>query len=498
MRHPIVGTERWIPFSRPLFSRHPRTGIFTRLLTLAATLLAIGLAPGNIAAAPRRPPNIILILADDLGYGDLGCFGQQRIRTPRLDRMASEGLRFTQFYAGSTVCAPSRCVLMTGLHTGHCYIRGNKRLDLRPEDVTVAEVLKPAGYTTALIGKWGLGAEGSAGVPTRQGFDTFFGYLDQTHAHNYYPEFLHRGDERGERRIALKNVVPKAGNVGQGVAAKRVEYSHDLFAAEALQFVTEQKDNPVFLYLALTIPHANNEAGPLGMEVPDLGEYANLDWPPPAKAHAAMISRMDGDIGRLFDKLAELQIDEHTLVLFTSDNGPHREGGHDPTFNRSSGELRGIKRALYEGGIRVPLIARWPRIIKPGVSKHIGYFADILPTLAELTEAKAPAKLDGVSFAPTLLGDTANQTQHDFLYWEFYENRGAQAVRQGKWKAVRSPITAPVELYDLSADVAESKNIAKDHADVAERLTKLIDEAHQPAKEWQFPVGQKSRAEDNK
>lgn len=493
MRRTTSGVKR--PFS---VSHRYCLGVLARLFT-AATMLLVLLAQSSIAtAAPRRPPNIIVILADDLGYGDLGCYGQQRIRTPRLDRMASEGLRFTQFYAGSTVCAPSRCVLMTGLHTGHCYIRGNKRLDLRPEDVTVAEVLKPAGYTTALIGKWGLGAEGSAGIPTRQGFDSFFGYLDQTHAHNYYPEFLYRGNQRGEQRVALKNVVPKAGNVGQGVATKRVEYSHDLFAAEALQFVTEQKDKPFFLYLAITIPHANNEAGKLGMEVPDLGEYADLDWPLPVKAHASMITRMDRDIGRLFDKLAELQIDEHTLVLFTSDNGPHREGGHDPTFNRSSGELRGIKRALYEGGIRVPLIARWPRIIKPGVSEHIGYFADVLPTLSELSEAKSPEKLDGISFAPTLLGDAANQRQHDHLYWEFYEGRGAQAVRQGKWKAVRSPIAAPVELYDLAADIAESKNIAKDHADVAERLTKLIDEAHRPAKEWQFPVGQKSRADDSK
>jgi uncharacterized sulfatase len=472
-------------------SRRPNQPTFRHFLHRIAAFVLAAVAVGfsinavntaSYADAPRAP-NIVLILADDLGYGDLGCYGQQRIRTPRLDRMASEGLRFTQFYAGSTVCAPSRCVLMTGLHTGHCYIRGNKRLDLRPEDVTLAEVLKPVGYTTALIGKWGLGAEGSPGVPTRQGFDAFFGYLDQTHAHNYYPEFLYRN----EKRVTLKNVVPKAGNVGQGVATKRIEYSHDLFAAEALQFVTDQKDKPFFLYLALTIPHANNEAGKLGMEVPDLGEYAELDWPAPEKAHAAMISRMDRDVGRLFDKLAELKIDEHTLVLFTSDNGPHREGGHDPTFHRSSGELRGIKRALYEGGIRVPLIARWPRTIKPGVSEHIGYFADILPTLAELSEVKAPDKLDGVSFAPTLLGDTANQMQHDFLYWEFYENRGVQAVRQGKWKAVRSPVTAPVELYDLEADIAESKNVAQDHADVAVKLTALIDQAHQPAKEWQFP-----------
>lgn len=460
----------------------PIRGWFVRWV-IVATFALCGAANAPASELPDKP-NLIFILADDLGYGDVGCYGQKRIRTPRIDRMASEGLRFRNFYAGSTVCAPSRCVLTTGLHTGHCYVRGNKRLDLRPEDVTLAEVLKPAGYTCGLVGKWGLGAEGSAGVPTRQGFDSFFGYLDQTHAHNYYPEFLFRG----ERRVPLKNVVPNATDVGAGVATKRVEYSHDLFAAEALDFVAANKDRPFFLYLALTTPHANNEAGKRGMEVPDLGEYAALDWPEPQKAHAAMISRMDRDVGRLLDKLKALGMDDRTLVVFSSDNGPHAEGGNDPQFNRSSGGLRGIKRALYEGGIRVPLIARWPGTITSGESDFVGYFADLLPTFAELAGAKSPDGLDGLSFAPTLLGRAAEQKQHAYLYWEFYEGRGAQAVRSGKWKAVRSPVTAPVELYDLDADPGESRNVTAEHADVASRLAKLIDEAHRPAAEWTFPA----------
>ncbi|MEX2186314.1 MAG: arylsulfatase [Pirellulales bacterium] len=459
-------------------------------LTIATSARSVAARNDEVPAKPPSTPNILLILADDLGYGDLGCYGQKRIHTPRLDRMAGEGLRFRKFYAGATVCAPSRCVLMTGLHTGHCWIRGNARLDLRPDDVTVAELLKSAGYATALVGKWGLGAEGSAGVPTRQGFDSFFGYLDQRHAHNYYPEHLFRN----EQRVKLGNVVPNADDVGAGVATKKVDYSHDLFATEALQFVEQHKDRPFFLYLALTIPHANNEAGDRGMEVPDLGEYADLDWPAPQKAHAAMISRMDRDVGRLLDKLKELGIDEKTLVLFSSDNGPHAEGGNDPNFNHSRGGLRGIKRDLYEGGIRVPTIARWPGTIEPGVSDHIGYFADVLPTLVELAGAKSPDGLDGVSFAPTLLGRHKDQAEHEYLYWEFYERRGAQAVREGKWKAVRSPVDAAVELYDLEADPAEKNDLAKDRPEVAARLTALIEKAHRPAKQWHFPGSRKPAA----
>jgi uncharacterized sulfatase len=482
-----AATSTFQPARKTLRSRHGLTanGIATRFhiaIAAMAVLLTSALSV-DVHAREAIVPNVIVILADDLGYGDLGCYGQKTIRTPHLDRMAAEGVRFTDFYAGSTVCAPSRCVLMTGLHSGHCWIRGNVRLDLRPEDATIAEVLKAAGYATGLVGKWGLGAEGSDGVPTRQGFDTFFGYLDQRHAHNYYPEFLFRGQDR----VKLANVVPNADDVGAGVATKQVDYSHDLFAAEALEFIEQHKEGPFFLYLALTIPHANNEAGKRGMEVPDLGQYADRDWPAPQKRHAAMISRMDRDVGRLLDKLQELGIDEKTLVLFSSDNGPHSEGGNDPKFNGSSGPLRGIKRDLYEGGIRVPTIARWPGTIKPGVSDHVGYLADVLPTLAALAAAKTPAGVDGVSFAPTLLGRDKEQSEHEYLYWEFYERRGAQAVRQGKWKAVRSPVDAPVELYDLETDRSEQHDLAEQHPEIAARLTAFIEKAHRPAEQWRFP-----------
>ena len=318
---------------------------------LGAGALAFGGCGGQTAAAK---PNIIYILADDLGYGDLACYGNTMIRTPNLDRMATEGMRFTQHYAGSTVCAPSRCSLMTGLHTGHAYIRGNSEVQpmgqepLPPETVTVAEVLKEAGYRTALIGKWGLGGPDSTGIPNHQGFDYFYGYLCQRHAHNYYPAFLFRNEER----VPLANVVENDRQDGAGEAIKKVEYSHDLIMKEALDFIEREQDSPFFLYLACTIPHANNEAGERGMEVPSDEPYTNEDWPQSQKNKAAMITRMDRDIGTLLTRLAEYGIDRNTVVIFTSDNGPHREGGADPAFLDSNGPLRGIKRDLYEGGIQ--------------------------------------------------------------------------------------------------------------------------------------------------
>jgi arylsulfatase A-like enzyme len=452
-------------------------------------LIACALAqPGTAvwAADPSAPrkPNIVFILADDLGYGDLGCYGQQRIKTPHLDRMAADGMRFTQFYAGCTVCAPSRCSLMTGLHTGHCLIRGNATESLRPQDVTVAKLLEDAGYTTGLVGKWGLGSEGSTGVPTRQGFGSFFGYLDQGHAHNYYPAFL----MRNEQRVPLKNVVPGTGDFGQGVATKKIEYSHDLFAEEALAFVDRNKDRPFFLYLAFTVPHANNEAGKSGMEVPDFGIYKDTDWPEAQKGHAAMITRMDADIGRLFERLKKLGLDENTLVLFSSDNGPHREGGNDPDFNHSRGSLRGIKRDLYEGGIRVPLLVRWPGKVPTGVTSDlVAAFWDVLPTLTDLAGGKTPPGLDGLSFAPTLLGQREKQKQHESLYWAFYERGGAQALRMGKWKGVQQPIHAPIQLYDLDKDLGEQKDVAGQYPEVVARMKKLMEESYVPSARWKFP-----------
>ena len=295
------------------------------------------------------PPNIILIMADDLGYGDLGSYGQTVIQTPRLDQMAAEGMRFTEHYAGSTVCAPSRCVVMTGLHSGHCRIRGNRLVPLEEDDLTIAEVLQEANYSTALIGKWGLGEPGTTGIPNNQGFDYFYGYLNQVHAHNFYPEFLWRDTVQ----VPLRNeVVAVSRNGLGGYATTRLDYSHDLITEEALSWMEAQRSSPFFLFLAYTIPHANNEApagGLHGMEVPDYGIYADSAWEDPHKGTAAMISRLDRDVGRLLDQLHAQGVADNTLVLFTSDNGPHREAGRVPEFFNSSGALRGIKRDLYEG-----------------------------------------------------------------------------------------------------------------------------------------------------
>ena len=441
-------------------------------------------------AGEGRPPNIIFILTDDLGYGDLGCYGQRMIKTPNLDRMAEEGMRFTQHYAGSTVCAPSRCVLMTGLHTGHSFIRGNREVrpmgqwPIPPDTVTVAKLLKEAGYATGLIGKWGLGGPGSTGIPNKQGFDYFYGYLCQRHAHNYYPEFLFRNEDR----VPLEgNKVAKPRSDGAGVAVERSQYSHDLMAKEALDFVERNRDKPFFLYLALTIPHANNEAGNKGMEVPSLGRYAGEDWPEPQKGHAAMISRMDRDIGRLLAKLKKLGLEEKTLVMFSSDNGPHREGGGNPTFFKSAGPLRGMKRDLYEGGIRVPLIARWTGTIKAGsVSDHVSAFWDFLPTCAELTGIKAPGGIDGISMVPVLTGQSGKQKKHDFMYWEFHSGGGSQAARMGRWKAVRFLKANRLELYDLATDAEEKHNLADRHPDVVAKIESYLKTARKPSEFWTF------------
>ncbi len=427
----------------------------------------------------RERPNIVFVMADDLGYGDLGCYGQKRIKTPSIDKMAAEGIRFTDHYAGSTVCAPSRCVLMTGLHTGHCLVRNNKevkpmgQMPLTPETVTVAEILKEAGYATGLVGKWGLGGPGSTGIPNRQGFDYFFGYLCQRHAHNYYPEFLFRNTDR----VPLPgNKVDNSREDGAGMAVEQGQYAYDLCAEEALQFVERHKDRPFFLYFSPTIPHANNEAGNKGMEVPSLGDYADLDWPEPQKGHAAMISRLDADVGRLLAKLQELGLDETTLVFFTSDNGPHREGGANPNFNDSNGPLRGIKRNLYDGGIRVPMIARWPRKIRPGTeTEHVSAFWDFLPTACEAAGIAAPENLDGLSYLPTLLGDDARQKKHEYLYWKY---SGTRAVRMGKWKAVGQPTGSRFELYDLEADLGESKNVAADNPQIVARMKSIMETAN--------------------
>ena len=449
-------------------------------------------------SAADRQPNIIYILADDLGYGDLGCYGQKVIQTPELDRMAKEGVRFTQFYAGATVCAPSRSVLMTGLHHGHTRVRGNAGQKnpaaqaLRESDLTVAKHLQSAGYKTALIGKWGLGDVGAAesGLPRKQGFDEFYGFLNQHHAHNHFPDFLWRN----ETKEALPNVVTPVGETGAGYATKMEKFADDLFAEESLRFVERNKDRPFFLYWSMVVPHANNERAVAlgdGADVPDYGPYAENAWPKQDKGQAAMITRLDGYVGRMLAKLKELGLEKDTLVVFTSDNGPHNEARHDLTRFHPSGPFSGIKRSLTDGGIRVPFIAWWPGRIKAGrETGHVAYAGDFFATASQLAGRSAPAGLDSVSFVPSLT-EQGDQTAHEFLYWEFHEGGFRQAaLLDGRWKGIRSGgPTRTVRLHDLKNDVAEQKDVAAEHPEVAQRLGEYLSTARTESADWQ-PVWQ--------
>lgn len=443
-----------------------------RLLLSGILPAIVACSPGSDTPGQESPPNIVFILADDLGYGDLGAYGQSRIRTPRLDRLAREGIRFTQHYAGSTVCAPSRASLMTGLDMRHAPISDNTEIQpmgqmpLAEGTVTLARMLQQAGYRTALIGKWGLGGPDSSGEPNRQGFDSFLGYLCQRHAHNYYPEFLFHNTDR----IALEgNVVPNGRPDGSGQASVKAVYSPEVLLKSAVEFIRDHRNRPFFLYFASTLPHANNEAGQEGMEVPDYGPYAEEDWPDPQKGHAAMISWLDRSVGTLVDTLESEGLRRRTLVIFTSDNGPHREGGADPNFFSSSGGLRGIKRDLYEGGIRVPMIAGYPGQIPPGaVSRHVSAFWDWMPTLADWAGVPAPPG-DGISIRMALQG--REQAGHESLYWEF---QGKEAVRFGRWKAVVPGPGEPLELYDLEADPGEWNNLAPDRPAESAQARRLL------------------------
>ena len=458
-------------------------------------ILALLLCLSALPAFAADKPNFIWIMADDLGYGDLGCYGQKVIATPRLDRMAREGLRFTHFYAGATVCAPSRSVLLTGRHHGHTRVRGNagaqnpRAQALRPDDTTVAAVLQQAGYRTALIGKWGLGDVGPAetGLPRRQGFDEFFGYLNQQHAHNHFPAFLWRNEDR----VPLANRVTAVGETGAGYATEAVQFADDLFAEAALKFVAENKTRPFFLYWSLVIPHANNERARAlgnGAQVPDFGPYADQDWPEPDKGQAAMISRLDGYVGRMLDALREQGLAENTLVIFTSDNGPHDESRHNLARFNPSGPLTGIKRSLTDGGIRVPAIAWWPGRIAAGAeSGHVGYFGDWMATAAELAGSAMPADCDSISFAPALFGQPAAQRQHEFLYWEFHEGGFQQAaLYQGRWKGLRRGAPdAPVVLYDQQTDIAEKTDVAAQYPDIAKKIGDYLATARSPSPDWE-------------
>ena len=416
-------------------------------------------------------PNIVLILADDLGWGAVGCYGQTEIRTPNIDRLAAEGMRFTQAYAGSTVCAPSRCSLLTGKHTGHARIRSNDEIPLLPEDITVATVLRAAGYRTAAVGKWGLGWQNTTGHPRQKGFEEFYGFLSHIDAHNYYPPTLWRNEQ----------AIPLRGNEGFG----RKVYAPDEFILVATNVVRQFQAQPFFLYFAPTLPHANNERGTNGMEIPNAGKYATKPWPQPERNKAAMIARLDDQVGQLLAALKFYHLDRDTMILFTSDNGPHAEGGCSTNFFRDSGPFRGLKRDLYEGGVRVPLIARWPGAIRAGTtSDRVVAFWDVFPTLAELAKTSSPPGLDGLSFAPTLLGRTQTN-RHEHFYWEFHEGGYRQAVRWNDWKAVRLDTDKSIELYDLKTDVGETNDVAAAHPELLARVETILKAEADP---WIKPI----------
>ena len=486
---------------------------------LAATLTAAALASAHaVQPAQARPPNVIVILADDLGYGELGAYGQRRIRTPRLDRMAADGIRFTQFYAGSTVCAPSRAALLTGRHTGHAYVRDNHELGgfldeeergqlaLPPDHPTVARALRARGYTTAVIGKWGLGGPESTGVPTKQGFDFFFGYLDQKQAHNYYPTHLWKNEARYPLRNTYFSPHQKLDGDPADPASYRKyrgeEYAVDVMTREAVSWLRANAGKPYFLYFAPIIPHVALQVPDAALdqyagafpETPYTGDRQYLPQRTPRAAYAAMITYLDTQVGRILDTVRETGVDRNTLVIFTSDNGATFNVGGAPTqFFESNGALRGHKTNLYEGGIRVPMIARWPGRIPPGVTTdHVAAGWDLWPTIAELTGAAPPDSGDGVSIAPTLLGRPGQRT-HESLYWEFHAGGASQAVRTGRWKGIRTQITtrpnAPLELYDLDADPRETTDLASKHPDIVRRIERLMQTSRTPATlpKWNFP-----------
>ena len=487
------------------------------VLLLLSLLLVSGLGACRTFGTGERdagPPNIVLILADDLGYGELGCYGQTKIRTPHLDALAAEGMRFTDHHSGSPVCAPSRCVLMTGLHTGHSFIRGNKemggwgpdepegQLPLPAGTPTLARILQARGYATGAFGKWGLGGPDSTGHPNRQGFDHFYGYLCQRVAHNYYPTHLWRNGEQdvleGNEWFSAHQRLKEAPEGEEGFAPfASAQYAPDRMIDEAVAFVDEHRDEPFFLYFATPVPH-------VAIQVPDdslaeyqgkfdtepyLGKQGYLPHPEPRAGYAAMVTRMDRDLGRLFARLEEWGIAENTIVLFTSDNGPTFNGGTDSEFFASNAPFRGLKCSVYEGGLRVPLIVRWPeRIAANSTCDHLSAFQDLLPTLVELAGGEAPTDIDGISFAPTLLGGEG-QRQHEFLYFEYPEADGQQALRYGKWKVVRRNLRKGEEwiaLYDLDADPAESKDLAAEQPELMARFREILAASRVPSSD--FPL----------
>ena len=500
-------------------------------LVIALTLVWSPAAIADQGGDSAGQPNVVYILADDLGYAELGCYGQEKIKTPNIDRLAAEGLRFTQHYCGNAVCAPSRCVLMTAKHPGHAHVRNNgkpKGLEALGErmgwefpgqnpipdaEVTIEEMLKQKGYATAAIGKWGLGQFGTTGDPNKQGFDLFFGYNCQAHAHSFYPGHLWHND----RKIRLDNDPPVPGHARLADGAdpndpasyapfKGTDYSPERMIEMALQFIRENKEQPFFLYVPSTIPH-------VALHVPDeeLKPYLANQWEEtpftaeggygytphqtPKAAYAAMITHLDTDVGRIMALLKELDLDEDTLVMFSSDNGTtHLELEVDFEFFESVGPLRGLKGSLYEGGIRVPMIARWPGKVAPGtVTDHISAFYDVMPTIADITGTTPPQGIDGISFAPTLLGQPDKQQQHEFLYWEFSGYGGQQAVRMGPWKAVRQNMLRrnnsdplKIELYNLQDDIGETRDLAAERPEIVAKARAIMQQQHTPSE--LFPI----------
>lgn len=443
----------------------------------SSSLSLLILLSGCAALSSSSPPpkmNIIYIMADDLGWGDLGCFGQEDVATPRLDRLASEGVRFTDHYAGNTVCRPSRLVLWTGQHTGHTAISSNAYYNFSGGETTVAELLSGAGYATGGCGKWAMGRQGTPGHPNLKGFDDWFGYLDQGDAHNYYPTHLWHNREK----VALEGNVLTGKKKDHGlVAREKITYSHDVMVDWALDWIKNHADEPFLFHGHFTIPHANNEGGAAtgdGMEVPTLGEYQERDWPAPEKGFAAMVTRLDRDVGRIVDLLKELKIADRTYLIFTSDNGPHQEGGHRHGFFNSNGPFRGFKRDLYDGGIRVPMIAWCPSVIPPGVvSEHISGFQDFMPTACEIAGIAAPEEIDGISYLPAMHGEPEEQEEHPYLYWRFKE---IEALRGGAWKALRKSSTSPLELYHIGVDLGEEQDLSGDHPDLVQRFEAWFEE----------------------
>ena len=472
----------------------------------------------NALIKEKKKPNIIFILADDLGYSDLSCYGQKRFTTPNIDKLAGEGMSFHQHYSGSPVCAPSRCSLLTGLHTGHSYIRDNDEMAERgdvwsdlikfegqrpiPENtVTIGRVLQNAGYKTALVGKWGLGGPETSGVPNKQGFDFFYGYLCQRIAHTYYPPYLWRNEEKEylteNKFFKTHEKLPAdkdPDDPGSYEPYKGKQYSFDLMMDESVKFIRENRDNPFFLYFAPTIPHVSLQVPDDSLsefensfeETPYKGEKGYLPQQKPRAAYAAMISRLDKGVGKIISLLKELKLEEDTLVIFTSDNGAtFNIGGYDPEFFRSNGELHGAKATVYEGGIRIPMIAKWKGKIKPGsVSNHLSAFWDFMPTICDAAGIASPKETDGISILSSLLDKPEKQKQHQYLYWE--HEKSQQAVRMGDWKGLRKKPSGEMELYNLQNDPSERTNVADQNPQIVEKIKSIMKNGRSESK--LFPI----------